>query len=109
MGDVIDFLFGACLLSRIILGVIGTTPFFILAKKSLHEFNPDSPMNRPSDWSWYTSLLRKEHLSFKNHHLRLLLSIYRFCVLGFLTCMDLAILLLIFLFMLRMLLPLAFR
>lgn len=90
VGEGMDFLFKACCLSGIIFRVIASLSYMPL-KKTLYK-----PLNCSQIWSWYTSLLRKEHPAFDDRHLLVLFSVYRFCVIGFVTCLALAFLLIIF-------------
>jgi hypothetical protein len=107
MGNAIDFLFKACCLGGLIFGVTRSI-FYRILKPRLSR-SGDNGLNRVPDWAWHVSVIRKEYLSLEDRRLVTLFSFYRFCVLGAITCMALAITLIFLSILLRVVFPLIVR
>jgi len=78
-------------------------------KQAVRELSAHGSIDLMSGWNWYSFLLHRNYQSLKGHNPRYLCIAARFCVLGFITCMALAILLIILSIVLRIVLLLAFR
>jgi hypothetical protein len=95
MGDVLDFLFGACLLSSAIFGIVGMPLHNAAKRRFLGELKPKDTALGFMGLRFYSLLLRKHCMTLDKHGTISLLSVYRFCVLGFIVSYSLAVLLLL--------------
>jgi hypothetical protein len=91
MSRIMDFLFKVCCLSGIIYWIIGTPIDFMARKLTNREL-----VVHLSGLNWFLFLLRRHYRTLKGRYPRYLCLVDRFCVMGFIACMVLAILIIIF-------------